>query len=107
VLRNPVPVMAGAAALVLAAIAVVPTLGRSFLPEFQEGTLVISAITVPGTSLDESDALGRRMEQILLAHPAVEETARRTGPRGAGRARAGRERRRDRRAAEPRGSRLR
>jgi copper/silver efflux system protein len=79
VLRNPVPVMAGAAALVLAALFVVPTLGRSFLPEFQEGTLVISAITVPGTSLAESDALGRRMEQILLAHPAVEETARRTG----------------------------
>jgi copper/silver efflux system protein len=79
VLRNPLPVMAGAAALVLAALIVVPTLGRSFLPEFQEGTLVISAITVPGTSLAESDALGRRMEQILLAHPAVEETARRTG----------------------------
>jgi copper/silver efflux system protein len=79
VLDNPVPVMAGAAALVLAALVVVPTLGRSFLPEFQEGTLVISAITAPGTSLAESDALGRRMEQILLAHPAVEETARRTG----------------------------
>lgn len=79
VLRNPVPVIAGAALLVIAALAVVPLLGRSFLPEFQEGTLVISAITVPGTSLAESDALGRRMEEILLAHPAVEETARRTG----------------------------
>jgi CzcA family heavy metal efflux pump len=79
VLRHPVPVMAGAAALVVAAIAVVPVLGRSFLPEFQEGTLVISAITLPGTSLDESDALGRRIEEILLAHPAVVETARRTG----------------------------
>jgi CzcA family heavy metal efflux pump len=79
VLRNHLPVMAGAAALVLAAILVVPMLGRSFLPEFQEGTLVISAITVPGTSLAESDAIGQRMEQILLAHPAVEETARRTG----------------------------
>ena len=79
VLRNPVPVMAGATALVVAALAAVPFLGRSFLPEFQEGTLVISAITLPGTSLDQSDALGRRIEQILLAHPAVEETARRTG----------------------------
>ncbi|HSK20937.1 MAG TPA: efflux RND transporter permease subunit [Longimicrobiales bacterium] len=79
VLRNPIPVMAGAGLLVLAAIAVVPLLGRSFLPEFQEGTLVVSAITLPGTSLDESDALGRRMEQIMLAHPAVAETARRTG----------------------------
>jgi CzcA family heavy metal efflux pump len=79
VLRHPVPVMAGAGVLVVAALAVVPTLGRSFLPEFQEGTLVVSAITLPGTSLDESDALGRRIEEILLAHPAVEETARRTG----------------------------
>jgi copper/silver efflux system protein len=79
VLRHPVAVMAGAAALVLAALAVVPILGRSFLPEFQEGTLVISAITLPGTSLTESDDLGRRIEQILLAHPAVVETARRTG----------------------------
>ena len=40
---------------------------------------MISALTIPGTSLDESDALGRRIERILLAHPAVVETARRTG----------------------------
>ncbi len=79
VLRHPTAVIVGTAALVLAAIAVVPTLGRSFLPEFQEGTLVISALTLPGTSLDESDALGRRIEEILLAHPGVVETARRTG----------------------------
>jgi CzcA family heavy metal efflux pump len=79
VLRHPLPVMAGAAVLVVAAMAAVPTLGRSFLPEFQEGTLVVSAISIPGTSLDESDALGRRIEEILLAHPAVVETARRTG----------------------------
>jgi Cu(I)/Ag(I) efflux system membrane protein CusA/SilA len=57
----------------------VPFLGRAFLPEFQEGSLVISALTVPGTSLEESDAIGRRIEQILLEHPAVEATARRTG----------------------------
>jgi CzcA family heavy metal efflux pump len=64
---------------VVAALSIVPALGRSFLPEFNEGTLVISALTLPGTSLAESDAMGRRIEQILLAHPAVEETARRTG----------------------------
>jgi CzcA family heavy metal efflux pump len=79
VLRHPRTVMAGAALLVVAAVAALPTLGRSFLPEFQEGTLVISAVTLPGTSLDESDALGRRIEEILLSHPAVVETARRTG----------------------------
>ncbi|MDT8341493.1 MAG: efflux RND transporter permease subunit [Longimicrobiales bacterium] len=79
VLRHPVLVMGGALVLVAAAVAFVPTLGRSFLPEFQEGTLVISSISIPGTSLDESDASGRRIEEILLAHPAVLETARRTG----------------------------
>ncbi|MBI4520925.1 MAG: efflux RND transporter permease subunit, partial [Gemmatimonadetes bacterium] len=79
VLRNPMSVVAGAVALLVAALAVVPTLGRSFLPEFQEGSPVINVVTLPGTSLDESDALGRRIEEILLAHPAVAETARRTG----------------------------
>ena len=79
VLRHPRFVMMGAAGLAAASLAVLPFLGRSFLPEFQEGSLVISALTIPGTSLDESDALGQRIERILLAHPAVVETARRTG----------------------------
>ncbi len=79
VLRHPGRVMTFAAALAAVSLAVVPFLGRSFLPEFQEGSLVISALTIPGTSLDESDELGRRIERILLAHPAVVETARRTG----------------------------
>ena len=78
-LRHPRGIIGGAALVVLAALAAVPFLGRAFLPEFNEGTLVISALTLPGTSLDESDAMGRRIEQILLEHPAVEETARRTG----------------------------
>ena len=78
-LRNPGAMIMMGGALVLAALAVVPLLGRSFLPEFNEGTLVINALTLPGTSLAESDAMGRRIEEILLTHPAVEETARRTG----------------------------
>jgi CzcA family heavy metal efflux pump len=79
VLARPAPVMVGGITLVVAALGVLPFLGRAFLPEFQEGTLVVSVLTVPGTSLDESDAIGRRVEEILLAHPAVVETARRTG----------------------------
>ena len=79
VLRHRRFVMMGAAILTAASLIALPFLGRSFLPEFQEGSLVISALTVPGTSLDESDALGRRIEEILLTHPAVAETARRTG----------------------------
>ena len=53
--------------------------GNSFLPEFNEGSLTVSAVTLPGTSLEQSDALGRRVENILLQHPEVVATARRTG----------------------------
>ena len=53
--------------------------GRAFLPEFNEGTLTISAVTMPGTSLAESDNLGRGLERILLGVPEVVSTARRTG----------------------------
>jgi len=54
-------------------------MGRAFLPEFNEGTLTISAVTLPGTSLAESDALGAALERLLLSAPEVVSTARRTG----------------------------
>lgn len=54
-------------------------LGRTFLPDFNEGALTISAVTLPGTSLAESDRLGQRVEQALLSFPEVASTARRTG----------------------------
>lgn len=78
-LRRPRLVLGASAAVVIVTLAMLPMLGRGFLPEFQEGTLTISAVTVPGTSLEESDQLGRLIEQKLLAHPAVLSTARRTG----------------------------
>ncbi|MGE0549318.1 MAG: efflux RND transporter permease subunit [Kofleriaceae bacterium] len=59
--------------------ALIPFLGRSFLPEFNEGALTISAVTLPGTTLAESDARGRRIENVLLGFPEVISTARRTG----------------------------
>ncbi|MDX1639465.1 MAG: efflux RND transporter permease subunit [Balneolaceae bacterium] len=65
--------------LFLGTLIMVPYLGSSFLPEFNEGTLVISAVTIPGTGLDESNEIGQRIERILLDHPAVTSTARRTG----------------------------
>ncbi|GAB4328298.1 MAG: efflux RND transporter permease subunit [Calditrichia bacterium] len=55
------------------------TLGRSFLPEFNEGTFNISVATVPGTALEESDKIGLMAEKLLLSHPAVTSVARRTG----------------------------
>jgi CzcA family heavy metal efflux pump len=65
--------------LALSAAATIPFLGRSFLPEFNEGTFNISMATLPGTSLEESDQLGSMVEDILLSHEAVISTARRTG----------------------------
>lgn len=53
--------------------------GRAFLPSFNEGTLTVGMATLPGTSLEESDRLGRMVENILLSHPEVVATARRTG----------------------------
>ena len=68
-----------AAALLACALVVVTFAGRAFLPDFREGTLTIAAVTLPGTSLAESDAMGRRIERILLKHPEVVSVARRTG----------------------------
>jgi CzcA family heavy metal efflux pump len=66
-------------ALLATAIVALALTGRGFLPEFKEGTLTVAAVTLPGTSLAESDAMGRRIEQILLRHPEVVSVARRTG----------------------------
>jgi CzcA family heavy metal efflux pump len=54
-------------------------LGRSFLPEFNEGSLTISAVSVPGISLEESSKIGNSIEKILLALPEISITARKTG----------------------------
>ena len=78
-LRRSGPVLAGAVVLLAGTLAAFPLLGRSFLPEFQEGALTVSVVSLPGTSLQESDAIGARVERQLLAHPAVLSTARRTG----------------------------
>ncbi|MFP4004271.1 MAG: efflux RND transporter permease subunit, partial [Alphaproteobacteria bacterium] len=53
--------------------------GRSFLPDFNEGSLTISAVTLPGTSLQQSDALSGLVERTILEQPEVVATARRTG----------------------------
>lgn len=79
VLRHPTVVAGLAVVGVVATLATFPFMGSGFLPEFQEGTLTVSAVTVPGTGIVESDALGRRVEEVMLAHPAVVSTARRTG----------------------------
>ena len=72
-------VLGAAAAMAVAALAVVPWLGRSFLPPFNEGSLTLSLVSPLGTPLAEGDALGRQVEQVLLTYPEVVSTSRRTG----------------------------
>jgi Cu/Ag efflux pump CusA len=67
------------ATLLVLALAAITRMGTAFLPEFHEGSLTVQANTLPGTSLDKSDEIGRRVERIMLAEPEVLATARRTG----------------------------
>lgn len=54
-------------------------LGRSFLPEFNEGSLVVSVVSLPGISLEESNKIGTKIEKALLSVPEINITTRRTG----------------------------
>ena len=65
--------------IVIAAIAMVPFLARSFLPAFNEGTLTISVLLNPGTSLSESNKMGTLAERLILQVPEVIKVGRRTG----------------------------
>jgi CzcA family heavy metal efflux pump len=72
-------IAAASAALLVAALIGLSFAGQSFLPDFNEGTLTVGVETLPGTALAESAKLGQQVEEVLLTHPEVLATARRTG----------------------------
>lgn len=78
-LLRPKRLLATVAVMVVAALATVPFMGRSFLPPFNEGTATINLLAVPGTSLSESNRLGTLGEQLLMQVPEVASVGRRTG----------------------------
>ncbi|HEV9036865.1 MAG TPA: efflux RND transporter permease subunit, partial [Puia sp.] len=58
---------------------ILPQLETGFLPEMDEGTIVLDYTSPPGTSLQETDRLCREMEKIIVTTPEVEAYSRRTG----------------------------
>ncbi len=67
------------AALFVAAIIGFFTLGRSFMPPFNEGSFTINISALPGISLEESDRIGRAAEELILSVPEIKVVARKTG----------------------------
>lgn len=79
VLNHKRTVVGSTLALFAAALVSFFTLGRSFLPPFNEGSFTINVSSLPGISLEESDRIGRQAEQLLLSIPEIKTVARKTG----------------------------
>lgn len=78
-LKHPVKIIAASAVMLVVALSLFFAMGREFLPPFNEGTFNINANLPPGTSLHESNRIGKIIEEVLLSVPEVVSTTRRTG----------------------------
>jgi CzcA family heavy metal efflux pump len=78
-LRHPWEIIAVSVGLLVIALMLVPLMGREFLPPFNEGAMNINITLPPGTSLQESNRVGRMVEEVLHRTPEVVSTTRRTG----------------------------
>ncbi len=78
-LQRPAPIVAVSVLLLAVSIMLFPLMGREFLPPFNEGALNINESLPPGTSLQESNRIGRIVEETLHRTPEVVSTTRRTG----------------------------
>ena len=78
-IHRPVISLAFMAFLVLSIFYVFPRLETGFLPEMDEGSIVLDYRSPPGTSLEETDRIMREVEKIIVKIPEVETYSRRTG----------------------------
>ena len=79
VLRAPKTIVFGTIVIFLFSAVTMVSLGRSFLPEFNEGSIMVGVTSPPGISLEESDKVGRQVEMILLSMDEIYVTSRKTG----------------------------
>lgn len=78
-MRYPWVVIGATLAMTAVAVFMLPKLGREFLPKFNEGSLALSVILPPGSSLEESNRIGKIIEETALTVPEVTHIGRRTG----------------------------
>jgi len=67
------------AVLALTIVVILPKLETGFLPEMDEGSIVLDYSSPPGTSLEETDWMLREVEKMIVKVPEVEAYSRRTG----------------------------
>ena len=79
ILHRPIPILVVCFILLAGSLSLLPKMGRNFLPEFNEGTATIGLAAGPGISLVESNKVGKKAEDLMLAVPEVKSTIRRTG----------------------------
>lgn len=78
-LRRKAVVLSITGATMIGAMVIFFSLGRSFLPPFNEGSFTVSVSTLPGISLEESDKVGSMVEEALLTIPEIQTVGRKTG----------------------------
>ncbi len=78
-LKHKKAVVSASLVCLVAAVVMLLNCGQSFLPPFSEGSFTVNVSTLPGVSLEESDKIGRRAEELILSIPEVRTVARKTG----------------------------
>jgi CzcA family heavy metal efflux pump len=82
--RWPLATAIGCVALVAAACALIPLFGGELLPEFREGHFVLGVKAIPGTSLEESLRIGKRLSELMLANDHIATVEQQVGRAEAG-----------------------